>query len=170
MKEYRSYIKELSDLKSSKVFFNSGPDHAVVVFSSIFESANDNVSIFAGNMKGGISDNLEYVISLRNFLYKGGQLDITLEEYDETSPPKIFNFLDDFYQEGRVKVCVTPKRVLNNGKEVHFTVADSRMYRIETDKKNYLAKGNFNDSITSGILENIYSALISDNGTREIEI
>jgi hypothetical protein len=154
--EYRKYIKKLADSDSENVFLNSGKDHAAIVLSTIFESADSYVHLFAGNMNGGVSSQQEYADSLFKFLAKGGELEILLSEFDASNEPKIFRTIRLAKSMGlKVEVKVTPERLVNDetGGELHFAVADDKMYRAEHDTDNFLAVGSFNDEAFTKILD-----------------
>jgi hypothetical protein len=160
--EYRKYIKKLAESDSDNVFLNSGKDHAAIVLSTMFESADKYVHLFAGDMNGGVSSQPEYADSLFKFLSKGGELQILLSNYDESHKPRIFRTLGLAKLIGlKVDIKVTPEKLINSetGGELHFAVADDKMYRAEHDTTNFLAVGSFNDAEFTRTLNSYFSDL-----------
>lgn len=178
MKEYREYIKDLAKNDKNVVFNNSGPVHAALVMSTIFETAKKNLKILAGCFSGHISNNEEYRKSLEKYLSQGGKIKVLLDKTKfETNfeflkkEPKIFDVLR-FYSiinpdQVSIKKYTTPvtrsEKGVSEPHEVHFTVADDKMYRVEDNIETFVAFGNFSDAETSKILNSIFDAMF-DNG------
>jgi len=57
---------------------------------------------------------------------------------------------------------------IQEGNPIHFTVADNRMYRLETDVNGKVARGNFNDTKNSTILENAFDSVFNSEKSAAI--
>jgi hypothetical protein len=175
MNQYREYIKDLAKQGKSVVFYNSGPDHAALVMATIFATAKDTIRVFAGNFSGEISSKEEYRNGLENFLSRGGKIKVLLEKEkfeSRTEEPKIFDILR-FYSiinPKNVEVKKHSNKLFRAGEEkeknqlheIHFTVADGKMYRVEDDTKSFTAFGNFNDAEASKNLSLIFDDIFND--------
>jgi len=146
IKAYKKYIYNLAEKASNEVFLNSSSEHAACVMSNIFRKSQRSVNILAGDLNGGISNNQDYITELKRFLDRNGRVRILLNSYKEGSYPTIFYLLNDYIDTDQVEVKVTNEKLLLRSKEVHFTLGDESMIRIEHDIKKYLAYGNFNFS------------------------
>jgi len=178
MNQYREYIKDLAKNDKNVVFYNSGPEHAALVMATIFKNAKDTVRIFAGNFSGEISSQPEYRSTLESFLGKGGKLKVLLEKekLDDGNEPKLFDILR-FYsiinhknielRKRAQKVYRVDETKENDSHEVHFTVADDKMYRVEDDTKLFTAFGNFNDPEAAKHLISIFDDIFIDKNKSE---
>lgn len=160
MDDYIQYIKDLADKKQDALFFNTGALHASFVMSTIFDSSKETIKIFAGNLCGQVSDTETYRTSLNHFLSKNGKLQVLLQESKmiTSAEPPIFDMLK-FYnivKFGNVEVKKLKGSMLGLEGDMHFTVGDNKMYRLEYDVESFKAEGNFNNPIESGRLSTIF--------------
>jgi hypothetical protein len=162
LQQYKEAVRSLADTKDSHVFTNSGKDHAAIVLSNIFRTAKNQVRIFACNLNGDISSQDEYLRGLYFYIGRGGTISLLLEE----QPPVTSKAYDAIRQYSNLYPSkVSIKRLLPEQREklktpnsVHFTVADDRMYRVETDTTNYLATCSFNDTDFSVTLRSLFDS------------
>ena len=171
---YRAYILSLATQDRDVIFYNSSEHHGAFVMGTMFSKAKDTVKIFAGNFSGHISNKPDYKKGLEIFLRKGGNVEILLqEEKFETldKRPDIFQLLGIFkmLNHEQVKIKTHPFSVSNASKsEVHFMVADGKMYRIEDDVDNFTAAANFNDPKTAKTLTNLFDEIFAETESKEI--
>ncbi|HMT55000.1 MAG TPA: hypothetical protein PKD16_18320 [Saprospiraceae bacterium] len=147
LQQYNQYIRNLANSGSPDPYLNAGPEHAAIVLSNLFNIAEGYVALYAGNLNGDISKNMNYQGAIFNFLVRGGKLDILLEDYDE-SAPLVSNLISYQKNQGfkiKIKQHDYVVEYIETGEKVHFAVADDRAYRIEHDTDNYLAMGSFNN-------------------------
>lgn len=160
LEAYKKSIESLADSKDSMIFMNSGKEHAAIVMGNIFKHSKKDIRVFAGNLNGDVSNSPYYQKYLSKFLDSGGKLKILLQEYDENNPPEIFNLfssIDFFYPENvEIKLSNTALVSDDTNNNIHFTVGDSSMYRIENDVDKYLAKGSFNSPEKANYLIEIF--------------
>lgn len=179
MDEYKNYIADLAESKSSDIFYNSSPDHAAIVMGTIFNNSKSGLRIFAGNMCSEVSTNDYYLDNLSKYLEQGGSVKVLLNDHKENFfQTKVFELLSfhSFINPASVSVKTYSGKVklTKNDSEVHFTIGSSnsddtvQMYRLEDDIVNYIAYGSFNDSITSTILKTIFDKI--DSGDKVTQI
>jgi hypothetical protein len=183
MTNFDSVDKAVLDLYTQKIenyalndisedFFNSGSEHALIVLKTIAKYARSTIKVLAGNLCTYISSDPEYIKNLRTFLINGGKMQVLLCDYDngyDHFNKDIFKLFMDF--RSNVELKKTSNRLeIKSGNTVHFTVADSKMYRLETDVINKIARGNFNDRKNSTILEEIFNKVFNSNSSSAISI
>jgi hypothetical protein len=167
--EYKEYIRSLASQDKNVVFFNSGPEQAAFVLSTMFEHAKNDVKIYAGNFAGNISSQKNYKDGLQKFLRTGGRLRILLQQDKFGSPskePEIFELLRFFsvIKPEQISIKMHPFRVTRGEgtPEMHFAVADDKMYRLEEDIEKFRAVCNFNDKEVVQKLSKLFDEIYSD--------
>jgi hypothetical protein len=164
MNEYREYIRNLAEQDSDVVFHNAGNKHAALVMGTMFEFANDNVKIFAGNFSGDVSNLEDYRVGLEKYLCKGKKLQILLQEekLNGDKEPNLFQLLRLYYivNPEQIEIRKHPSKVMQSeGNEIHFATADNKMYRLEDDIVSFTATGSFNDTETAKKLNTIFDKI-----------
>lgn len=170
IQDYIDFVEALATEGENKIFFNSGPLHAAAVMSTIFKHANKNVKIFAGDFSGAVSNREIYLSQLNNYLARPDtNLEIILQNDSNIHKSKIFDVLRG---KRNVKLTQSPfkvtRRVLEDDVPVHFTVADGKMFRIETDVDNFYAECNFNDVEKASQLTSLFDNLMNSDKCKEI--
>lgn len=167
--EYKDYIRSLASQDKNVVFFNSGPEQAAFVLSTMFEHAKNDVKIYAGNFAGNISSQKNYKEGLQKYLRTGGKLRILLQQ-DKIDPaakePDIFELLRFFsvIKPDQISIKKHSFRVTKGEgtPEMHFAVADDKMYRLEEDIEKFKAVCNFNDKEVVSKLSKLFDEIYSD--------
>lgn len=159
---YTRTIENLANTKEKFPFANSGKEHACVVMSNIFRTADSHVRIFAKNLNGTISKG-EYLTQLENYLKKNKSISVLLEENPENRSEAI-NLIAKYKKDcpDKITISIADKDTLGKVRKdmkYHFTIADDRMFRFETDTENYTAVCDFNDSSSYKMLDTIFNAL-----------
>ncbi len=159
---YRSSIEVLAKTKSKKEFLNSGAVNAVSVLATIVRHANEEILIYSGNNKRGVTDSDEYVYEIEQFLAKkSGQVKVFLENglKEENNFPvyQVLKEYRDKHNDSRVEIKdatkVFKEDVINVfDSNYHFTVADKRMFRVETGPVIFKAICSFNSTSTAKAL------------------
>ncbi|HLP21937.1 MAG TPA: hypothetical protein VK174_16605 [Chitinophagales bacterium] len=165
MSSYFTYIKNLADSDESESFVNHGKDDAIFTFSTIFNKAESIIKMLSGNLKSGIADSKEYQESLNAFLQRNGRLQILIQDYNAEAQPEIFELfrLNALLGRGeQIEIKTTKLCVRIDESEVHFCVADNKMYRIENDIEKFSAYGNFNNPVFATALADIFDKLFTD--------
>jgi hypothetical protein len=157
---YKLAIENLANKRESFNFTNSGAEHACVVMSNIFRTADTNVYLFAKNLNGMVSKG-DYLTQLDNYLKKdNSKIDILLEENPSENSQAIEVLKKSKNQ--NIKISIANKELLSSrskDKIYHFTIADNRMFRFETDTENYTAVCDFNDPTSFKVLKNLFEVL-----------
>ncbi|MBD5297074.1 MAG: hypothetical protein HDS21_03235 [Bacteroides sp.] len=150
MNDFKNMVSRLAQLGENRLFLNSSEEHAVVVLSEMFKVAESNIRIFAGCLYEHVGNSPEYIQALSDFIERGGSVKILLNNFNpqEGAKSNLFKRLAYYQELGKsVEIRSTDaKPYLANDeakKEVHFTIADERAYRIETDIKERTAACNF---------------------------
>ena len=155
---YKINIENLARIKDSKIFNNSDPAHAAIVLGNIMNTANFDLKIFAGNFNGAVSDHDYYLTALDGYLKRKLPLTIIFEK--DPNPKSLALALLDRYSDNNSNLSVRKiKADINVSNNLHFTIADSRMFRLERSSENYQARCSFNNRTVAGLLESEFSAL-----------
>ncbi len=185
---YKKNVEYFADTKGCDEVPNTGPEHGRIVMQNILRTAENYVHIFAGNLNGDLS-NGEYLTELERCLapvapkrkffqrlkpskiFYGKGLGVKVILVNGSSPDSRAVELIKKYRAiypQRIKIGTTTARSLQHlefeetrflNEPFHFTVADTRMYRIEMDIKNYFAKVCFNDFIKGMKLESAFGCM-----------
>ncbi len=171
---YREYIRDLANTRSDEVFKNSSPKHAAIVLSNIFAQAQTEVLIFAGTLNGLLSKETEYQDSFDLFLQKKHVHIKILVENDSNFNPNLKEKLKILKENGCNLEIKQHNYILleeNTKVPLHFTLADSSMYRIETNTKTHYADGCFNDtSDTSTLFRNSFFDIYNSSDAKIVNI
>jgi hypothetical protein len=169
---YRKAVEFFAKSKTDNLMFNSGNEHAAIIFSNIFLNSSSCVKIFAGNLHNEVTEKPEYINSIIGFLQqKDSKLDILLDGFDGLDGrqdsqlfKKLFFFKEKIVVKStKVKFHVTRKTEDGTKKDhIHFCTGDSQMYRLEIDTTNRTARCNFNDPPFVKILNNLFDTAFSD--------
>lgn len=176
IEDYRQFVASLAHGDNgngvNRTFLNSDEEKALVVLVELFRSAKQVVRIFAANLCNHVGSKDEYVEALSDFIETGGEVRILLNNYqeDQILQSKLFKRLA-FYQSIGNKVVVKQTAVKpyymgdKNKTEVHFTIADDKGFRIETDVEKRTARCNFNNpeeaAPTAKFFDDVFSGPIS---------
>lgn len=153
VEEYRNFVSSLAKGDGvNRVFMNSDEDKALVVLVELFKSAKTIVRIFAANLCQHVGNQKDYIEALSDFIEKGGEVRILINKYDKEAALQsdLYKRLAYYKSEGKpVYLKETTARPYytndESKKEVHFTIADSKGFRIETDTQKRTARCNFNN-------------------------
>lgn len=155
---YKEEIFRLAEEKRDNIFYNSSEEHATIVHQAIASTAEHDINILSSSLCSSISNNLDYLTSMRSFFTKdpSHRVRIVLTDYKEEFQDKPIAGLFREFQD-QVEIRRFNGVVKNNDKQVHFTYADDRMYRIETDIDKHIAFGSFNSPGRVEFLASIFN-------------
>ncbi|MET0636679.1 MAG: hypothetical protein ABWZ25_11685 [Chitinophagaceae bacterium] len=180
LNDYVDFLNLLAYNDEDKVFYNSGPFHAAAVMGTMFNNAKYNVQVFSGGFTGEVSDKEIYLSGLKGFLDRPGvKLDVIIQDKSRIKKGRIFQIFREYpskvtlhFTDAKMRYSPSSDDDINPSPEqfLHFCIADQKMYRLETDIKNYRAECNFNDPNMAGILKNIFQQALSHNSTEEISV
>jgi hypothetical protein len=171
--QYREKVEELAKTDSPIVFYNSSADHAAVVMQTIVKNAQKNIDILAGDLSSLNCQSENFIIPIVNFILSGGKIRILLDEVKGNDLPKnelfdalkAFQDLEDYKEKVQIRKSLTSITIKgsDSSEKIHFTVSDSKAYRIENDTVNFTAKCCFNDPLQSQKLINTFDLVFLDN-------
>lgn len=158
MELYKQEIFQLAKEKADQIFYNSSEEHAAIVHQAIAQTAEKYISILSCSLCSEISNNGNYCSSIDAFLSNNQShlIRVILTDYDEEFLSKPIAMVLKKYP-SQVQVRLFGGRVTKDGKPVHFTFADDRMFRIETDIDKHMAYGNFNSPKQVQILNTAFN-------------
>jgi hypothetical protein len=166
LNEYKTAVKLLAAKGDSFEFLNSGNEHAGIVMSTIFQNASDYIYVFAGSLKGDVSQ--YYLVDLENYLNRpDSTLKVILQTKPENPSPavlKIWNYIEANPGTSKVEIsylnaCEEIKHLFSENEIHHFTIADNKMFRIEEDLNKYTARVSFNNKKRTSELKIIFNEL-----------
>ena len=147
------------------MFFNNhGVNHASIVMATILRNSKDTVRILTGDFGGKVSHHEDYLNALIQFIASGKRLEILLTRPTNIENSIISNILTNSIVSNSKNIFVRKiseqgLQVLKrrtNDQNLHFTVGDEKMYRIESDASTYQTIGCFNDSIRAKELNQLF--------------
>ena len=162
MNEYLNFVESLAqEGGTDQIFFNSGPNHAAIVFATMFKYATQEVRMYCGGFTGEVSNDKRYQRELEAYLERGGRLRILVENDHSANPQsQIYAILRKY--SSLVQVYLAQGRVTDkNGDPLHFAMADHRMYRLETGTTDYTAEVNFNNPGKVDILNDYFEQILT---------
>jgi hypothetical protein len=152
VEEYRNFVASLAKGEGvNRVFMNSDEDKALIVLVELFKSAKTIVRIFAANLCQHVGNQKDYIEALSDFIERGGEVRILINDYNRNHilQSDLYKRLAYYVSEKKPvfirETTVKPYYANDESKkEVHFTIADSKGFRIETDTDKRTARCNFN--------------------------
>ncbi len=176
-RNYQDFVKALSEKRENRTFLNSDEDHALDVLVKLFEISQKKVRIFAGSLCKHVGNKPEYVVALSEFIERGGELCILLNNYDEkcAKSSNLYKRLAYYKSKGcNVNVKSTSAKPYRKAdpekKEVHFTIGDDMAYRIETDTEKRTAECNFNNPELAKKTAVFFDTLFENEESKEIDL
>jgi len=171
---YSETIESYAKGSVDSEFFNSGDEHAMIVLSLLVQYAKESIHIYCGNLCSEVSNNQKYLNNLREFFKRGGNAKVALCELDtlkidsQVVNKDIFKLFSEF--SSQVSIKTTNKKVVENTKQVHFTIADDKAYRLETDIVCKKARGNFGSEKVVAVLECIFWKIFNDPDSKPLQL
>jgi sensor histidine kinase YesM len=168
---YATDIFKWAESKTDTVFYNSSAEHAAIVHHALVKYSEKYIDIFSSSMCSEISNNSDYCQLIKTFLDRDNthKINIIFTDYDE-----------DFVQTNIASLLakypfqVTIKRydgqVMYKDRPVHFTVADDRAFRLETDIEKHMAFGNFNSVNQAKALKDTFDKIFQSKLVQNIPL
>lgn len=152
--EYQEMVDQKAEENSSDLLPNAGADHAAIVMAKMFDKTADSANLIVGSFDGSVSNQENYMESLRKAVEKNIKFNIIFLE-DPNEDSMAYRYLMQKRREG-YPICFRRathdiKALLSkNTKEpIHFSVFDKNKFRYEKDTAKYLAWFSFNDEKNS---------------------
>ena len=159
---YPERIFRLAENKTPEIFYNSSSEHAKIVHQALMKTSEKYICIYCGSMYTEISNNPKYLKLMEEFLNgdKERSIKILFADYNPDFIEKpVAQVLANHPRQ--VKIKTYTGEVKYTGTPVHFTVADDRAFRLETDIQNHIAQGNFNSPKQANKLKNIFDSIFA---------
>ena len=174
MNTYKSFVHNLAENQIDKVFLNSDNNKMLSVFQEMFEYANFEFRIFAGDLCNETTGSKEYIESISNFIEKKGKLYILLNNFhqEKSVTHNLYKRLA-YYQslgENHIYIKTTKNQVLYKGEVAHLAIGDHRSYRIETDIEKRTAICNMSSPEYSEKLVSIFDDLFNDEDNLIVDL
>lgn len=170
---YEVSVKYLAENKVDNIIYNSGEEHALIIFENIFNNCKYKLRLLSGNLSNGITKNPKYINSLTRFLaQRNGKLEIILDRYEDGSKvvnSDLFKKLETYKDQITIKKSTlsyslnNENKVDSERKHIHFCIGDDHIFRLETDTEKRKAKCNFNDITYSNILKDLFYRLYNQS-------
>lgn len=174
LEEYRNLIHSYAEEKKNIEFLNSGEDHALNVFVEIFSHAKNHIRIYAHSLCSEAPNKEEYIENLSDFIEKeGSKLEIILQEIDSeaiVNSPLFKRLHYHIKKKDNVEIYRTDVIVYKDVNEVHFTVGDDCMYRVEKDVNTRSAYCNMNDKEYAANLISLFEEIKINEGTEIVNL
>ena len=175
--KYREFVRTLSAKSDGRIFLNSDPQHAVIVFEQIFDQSQEIMRIFAGNLTRTVGNDPAYITALSDFVERGGTIKILLNNYNEDLARKsnLYKRLAYYKSMGKdivvKKTTAKPYRTSDaEQKEIHFTVGDRKAYRIETNIESRTAECSMDSPEIASITADFFDQLFDREDSVEIDL
>ena len=175
--EYKDFVHDLILRGDGRTFLNSDEEHALIVLTELINMAKEELRIFAGSLTGKVGSDPEYIIALSEFIERGGKLFILLNDYQpnssEAKSSRLYRRLS-YYQSLDKPVIIKstntrPSRTNDpNNTPVHFTVADRKGYRLETDTNERSAQCSVHDPLLSSAIADFFDGIFIAPASEEI--
>ncbi len=175
--EYKDFVHDLILRGDGRTFLNSDEEHALIVLTELINMAKEELRIFAGSLTGKVGSDPEYIIALSEFIERGGKLLILLNDYQpdssEAKSSRLYRRLS-YYQSLNKPVIIKstntrPYRTNDpNNTPVHFTVADHKGYRLETDTNERSAQCSVDDPLLASAIADFFDGIFTAPASKEI--
>jgi hypothetical protein len=161
MDSYEKNIMDLANSNSKVVFDNEGADHAEVVLRNIIKNANSRIFMYTGSLSGETLESEKLSNELKAYLNKENTIFHIIHEEDTLNTNSLFyETLKPFIDNKKV---IIKKSNCQNGKGMHFCVADSKMLRLENDPIQFKALCSFNLPVQAKKLEEKFESCFNAN-------
>lgn len=175
--EYKDFVHDLILRDDGRTFLNSDEDHALIVLTELINMAQEEVRIFAGSLTGKVGSDAAYIIALSEFIEREGKLFILLNDYQpkssEAKSSRLYRRLSYYQSLGKTVIVKStdarPYRTNDpDHTPVHFTVADHKGYRLETDTEERSAQCSVDDPSLASAIADFFDGIFNDVASKEI--
>ena len=174
---YKVFVRQLAESNDPRTFLNSDEEHALDVFVTLFQTAQHSLRIFAGCLCKHVGNKNDYVVALSEFIERGGKLTILLNDFDENAArnsnlyKRLAYYITKGYPVVVKKTSARPYLTSDpNKKPIHFTVADGKAYRLETDIEQRTAECSFNNPLMAKAISDFFDKLVDRDDAEVIDI
>lgn len=168
--EYRLYLENLVENKSSETFSNGGKDYASILMSILLNHTKQSVCMFCEGFKPDLIEEHDYWESLERYLddqNKKLHVIVNTNNYVNQRPlRRLFEAQKKRNNDGSIMVYL----INDEGREIikqqfngalnNFAVFDDDMYRLEYLPSEYKAFGSFNNTDYTKLLRNLFDRVL----------
>jgi hypothetical protein len=177
MNEYAELVELLAKNRVDKRFLNQDNIHAMDVFSKMFKYADSSLRIFAGGLCSDVANSQEYISAISDFIERNGTVKILLNSYDPqlAASSNFYKRLTYYISDGKdIQIKKCSRTIYRSGdpekKEIHFTIADDRAYRIETDTVQRTADVNYNSPALAKMYAEFFDKVFTDDSSEVVDL
>lgn len=157
LKGYENFLRKLAENDSSTIISNGGKDHAVILYSVLFDNTDKEVRIFCQSGNSEVWQDPVFIEALDKFLEKPGT-DLKVLTAGEPSLASRWTDkgnVDAFHiQEADKELIYTHFR----NRKCNFAVFDKKRYRYEFNCDEFKAYGSFNAPEDSNEMAEMFDA------------
>lgn len=156
LQEYEDWLQNLADKRMCTPVFNEGKEHAAILLKTIFKNADKYVYIYCCCLRDELTGIEDYHEALEAYIKKGKKIHVLLNDPNVDLNRPIFQLI------GRENIKILDETKIElidkalNKQNVHFTLADDCIYRMEYDIENFKALASFNDKRVGEVLKNAF--------------
>lgn len=168
--EYRLYLENLVENKSSETFSNGGKDYASILMSILLNHTKQSVCMFCEGFKPDLIEEHDYWESLERYLddqNKKLHVIVNTNNYVNQRPlRRLFEAQKKRNNDGSIMVYLIDdegREIIKqqfNGALNNFAVFDDDMYRLEYLPSEYKAFGSFNNTDYTKLLRNLFDRVL----------
>jgi len=167
MNNYKKAVEELAKNSENLEFDNKGNEHASVVLENMLKYAKKSFKIYTGNFNGDVANNDAFLKYFNKFIENKNEVKVIIESLpdDEVNYSKALKRIIDLnnnpaynvkYKLATEAFKKELENIFQNKKPCHFSISDSKAYRVEIEPNTYKAIVNFNDPQITQKLELIF--------------
>lgn len=166
IEDFKKDIDEKAREGAIEEISHSGEEESAIILGTIFKYAKERVRMYVGDFNGKISNNEYYLEQVTNFLEDGKRLDVIVKNLHSKNPSDVYNKISlyDSFSDN-VNLIHADITLPKEDEEIHFTIGDDKLYRIELDIDNYFGVACFNDRDRAVNLSNIFDKAIEEQMT-----
>lgn len=152
LEEYREYLEELAESKSTDMFSNGGKEHASILMSVLLQNTNKVALMYCEGFKPDLIATQPYWDALNEFLKNPEHELHVLVQSERCQDQKPLLMLHEMINQGSTNILV--KKISKTGKAIieerygedpcNFAVFDDEKFRFEYNPTEYKAFGSFN--------------------------
>lgn len=151
---YKAYLEELARTNSSDLFSNGGKEHASILMSVLFNSAQKIVRMYCNGFKPDLIRTEPYWSTLNKFLEDKNKILLVLVETKDFLNAEPLQLLKKIKSLRQNRETIIVKLIQAKDKDAisshfdsehcNFSVFDDNKFRFEYDPEDFKAIGSFN--------------------------
>jgi len=167
MNNYKKAVEELAKNSEYMEFDNKGSEHASIVLENMLKYADTNFKIYTGNFNGDVANDDSFLKYFNRFIENKKEVKVIIESLPSDvlkyskALKRIIDLNNNPAYNVKYKLATTTfkkdlENIFQSKKPYHFSISDSKAYRVEIEPNTYKAIVNFNDPQITKKLELIF--------------